>query len=57
MSCNNTKYVCKCGANFSSYDRLENHIVSHANNGRSGHLYAGRCCDLTQRCLLMNMAL
>ena len=56
MSCNNTTYVCNCGDGFSEYDQLEDHIVSHANNGHSGHFYCGRCCDLTQRCLPMNMA-
>ena len=47
MTCNatTTNYICKCTNSFSSYDRLEDHIVSHANMGHKGHYYRGRCCD------------
>tara|TARA_B100000683_G_scaffold270993_1_gene311034 strand:- start:355 stop:657 length:303 start_codon:yes stop_codon:yes gene_type:complete len=52
MSCNAKWYICNCGSDFSSYDRLEDHIVSHANNGNSGHYYRGRCCSCG--CTLIN---
>ena len=45
MTCNATNYICKCTQSFPDYDRLEDHIVSHANMGHSGHYYRGRCCD------------
>ena len=52
MSCDAKWYICNCGSDFSSYDRLEDHIVSHANNGNSGHYYRGRCCSCG--CTLIN---
>ena len=47
MSCDTEKkYYCICTFSTTNYDSLEDHIVSHANNGNGKHhYYLGYCCD------------
>jgi len=48
MTCTNTEttYYCNCiDFTTTEYDSLEDHIVSHANNGNGeDHYYLGYCC-------------
>jgi hypothetical protein len=47
MTCETEKtYYCNCiKFNSTDYDSLEDHIVSHANNGNgANHYYLGFCC-------------
>ena len=37
-----SKYYCICGATFGRYYKIEDHIVSKANDGNFGHIYVGR---------------
>ena len=44
--CEANLYVCRCYDIFETYNQLEDHVVSKANNGNgASHYYHGRCCE------------